>query len=314
MNQTPTTGYEAAKNGCAVGPVALGLLRFIGSDAAETLNGLLSNDVRSLAVGQGVHACLLTAEGKLVSHFFLVRRADDFLALCPPEALPPLKIALEKYLAVSDTRMEDLSAQWIALAVLGPRAAESLAQANLQGPIPVGDRLWGLPGFALLVEPAKTSETVHRLFDTGAALFSPDELEAWRVEGGVPRLGLDVDETVFPVEANLASAVHPNKGCYLGQEVIARLMNKGKPRRHLVRLKLLNPVPPGMPVFWEGADVGRLTSVARSPAFQAPLGLALLRSEAAKPGLIVDVRTPNGVVMAEVLGGEGEKSPVSLVK
>ena len=314
MPQTPTTGYEAAKTGCAVGPVALGLLRFSGPDAAETLNGLLTNDVRSMAVGRGIHACLLTAEGKLVSHFFLFRRADDFLGLCPPDALPPLKIALEKYLAVSDTRMEDLSAQWNALAVLGPRAADSLVQANFPDTIAVGDRLWGLPGFALLVEPAKTSETVHRLFDAGAALFSPDELEAWRVEGGVPRLGLDVDETVFPMEANLASAVHPNKGCYLGQEVIARLMNKGKPRRHLVRLKLLNPVPPGMPVFWEGADVGRLTSVARSPALHGPLGLALLRSEAAKPGLIVDIRTPNGVVMAEVLGGEGEKSPVSLVK
>ncbi|MGN6168234.1 MAG: CAF17-like 4Fe-4S cluster assembly/insertion protein YgfZ, partial [Solirubrobacteraceae bacterium] len=153
-------------------------------------------------------------------------------------------------------------------------------------------------GIDLLCLAAETDTLRASLQDRGAIVVSEEAAECVRIEHGRPRYGVDLDETVIPQEAGLNErAVSFIKGCYVGQETVARLHYRGKPNRHLRGLRLSAPYPPGTDLQLGDRVVGRLTSVVESPAF-GPIGLALVRREAA-PGIALVPSGENGT--AEVV-------------
>ncbi|MBL8023300.1 MAG: hypothetical protein JNK54_03320 [Elusimicrobia bacterium] len=288
-------------NGAYAGFAPLSVFRFHGPDRHEVLNGLLTNEIKSLAPQHGVHACLLSSQGKLKAHLFLQNRGEDLLGLCPRENFSILKGTLNKYLMVSESVLEEIP-DWKCLAAFLPGAVSPpLEEMGLAFPIDkefLGKSCLLLPG-----QGDSLTETLDILMSKGVNLLKFSDLETWRVEAGFPRLGTDVDDTVFPVEANLQSAVHPNKGCYLGQEVIARLSNKGQPRRQLVRLKLPSEQKLGSLVCWGEQVVGHLTSQVHSSRYHTWLGLALLFSEACDPVNKILIREHNILTPVEIFEG-----------
>jgi len=275
--------HQAAKASLAVADVSfLAKRRFTGPDAQAFLHGLLTSDIEGLAVGQAALACLLTPKGKIIAPFWLCHRGGDFLALAEPAAAAALHAGLQKFLLLSDTRLEDASDLGLFL-VLGPKAGAAAAAAT--SVFPLG------PHRLVVCRADAAANTWTALIAAGARPLGHEALEALRVEAGVPAFGREVLPEVFPQEVNLGAAISYDKGCYLGQETMARIRTYGRLQRRLVGLKTERPIVPGdvvaarasgRPGLSDGvADsvpVGQITSAVFSPALNAPLALAVVRA------------------------------------
>ncbi|MEE8550864.1 MAG: hypothetical protein V3T08_06370, partial [Gemmatimonadota bacterium] len=271
-----------------------------GERAAEMLDGLLSNDVASLA-GVGRHAFLLTVKGRVLADLRLFPRPDGLLIDVPEAALENVVATFRKYLPPMYARFEDLSGSLDQIGVYGPRAAEVVAQA-LDADVPGGHleirwlevdqtealaiRSQRLAGDGVeLVAGAEAAATLwNRLApvvaDAGGRTAGRRALEAARVEWGIPRYGVDMDDSTLAPETGLeAEAISYEKGCYLGQEVIARIHFRGHVNRFLRSLEFDGGLPDaGAHLFSGEKDVGVVTSAVHTPEF-GPIGLGYVRRE-----------------------------------
>lgn len=254
---SPPPGYRGAREGAACMRAPMALLRFRGPDVSRFLQGLLTNDVEALRGTEGQATCLLTPKGKLVSYLALYRRGEDMLALCPEESAPAARAVFAKHLPLSKTEMAEEDAPWLAL---GPRVPE-------EG-LDLGCLLPNLRARALASAPA------------GAEPLSAEAFEVLRVEAGLPAMGRDTDAESLPPELGLERAISYEKGCYMGQETMAKLKNLGRPARRLIGLTSAGPLRAGDEVRAGGRAVGRVTSVVESPRLGASLALALVGSGA----------------------------------
>jgi len=267
-----------------------GKLLLTGAEAAEYLQGQVTNDVEALAPGEGCYAALLTHKGKVVADMRILRETESLLLDTEAHALPALRRNVEMYSIGRDVQVTDQTANRAILSLVGPAA-----RAALDAEPPAAEHAWveGEHGLYVATDlgvdvicPAGAAEAVKDALgiepvDLGAA-------ECVRVESGRPRHGLDFDAATIPQEAGLNErAVSFTKGCYVGQETVARLHYRGKPNRHLRGLKLSEPGQTGDPVTFGDREVGRLGSTAVSPV-HGPIALALIRREAA-PGAEVNV-------------------------
>jgi tRNA-modifying protein YgfZ len=265
-----------------------GKLLLSGSEAAEYLQGQVTNDVESLAPGQGCYATLLTHKGKVVADMRILRGDDWLLIDTEPHALAPLKRNVDMYSIGRDVQVTDQTADRAILSVIGPDArrlldAEEHTWVDGEHGLYVATDV-GVDVFCA----AEAADAVKEAL--GVEPVDPEAAEAIRVESGRPRHGLDFDAETIPQEAGLNErAVSFTKGCYVGQETVARLHYKGKPNRHLRGLKLSEPGQTGDIVSLGDREVGRLGSTAVSP-IHGPIALALIRREAA-PGAEVTVGT-----------------------
>jgi tRNA-modifying protein YgfZ len=261
-----------------------------GGEAADFLQGQVSNDVEALAPGSGCYATILTAKGKLRTDLRVVR-GDDFFWL-DTEAIghAVLRHMLQTYSLGRDVNFEDLTQDHAILSLVGP-GADALAEP-LPGPAEhamtdTGEGLWVRTdlGLDLLVSAAKADEWRERL---GVESVSDEAVECVRIESGRPRLGFDMDAETMPQEAGINErAVSFTKGCYVGQETVARLHYRGKPNRHLRGLRLAEPAARGAEIQLGERVVGRVGSTTVSPRF-GPIALAIVRREA-EPGATVSV-------------------------
>ena len=218
-----------------------------GPEAADFLNRMVSNDVLSIETGESCDALLLTAKGRVIATLRVVRRdADDYLLLTEPElghaVLDHLRRA--RFAAKVELALEPLES----FLLLGPEAS---APAGLLA-IPTRD--YALPGFEVIGTP-----------DGGAPALSADELELLRIEAGTPRFGNEIDERIVPAEAGLEEqAISFTKGCYPGQEPVARLHFRGHTNRRLrvLRIECGNLPEPETEILCDGRAVGRITSAA----------------------------------------------------
>jgi len=303
--------YEAAWESSALADLSgWGKIVFRGEDRAEFLQGLVSCDVSALGPGQGGPGCLLTPKGKLAADFWLVNRGADFLAWASPASAESLQHSLSKYLALSATRMEELSGSWTGLYLMGPKALEALgsalgapcgaaqsgfAEAALDG-LRLG--IFHYPrlhpqGYVLLAGGGAQEPLLGALKKAGvlcSLTASREALEMIRVERAAGLYGVDMSTEHFPYEAGLEEAVCLSKGCYLGQEFMARIKNFGHVNRRLVRLKIKGEVPVGAPVFSGCQEVGRITSCGPSIRFGDFLGLAMLPVKTFDSGGPLEVR------------------------
>jgi folate-binding protein YgfZ len=236
------------------------------------------------------------------------------------ELAAPLLAGIDRYLFSERAELEDVTSAWGILTAAGPLARKTVEQA-LGGPVPDLPRRhhvtlpWegaevrvvrtddtGEEGYDLWTGPELLGRLWDRLLEAGARPVGRDAWEALRVEAGVVRYGVDVDAGTLLLEAPLPDSYSLSKGCYLGQEVVARITYRGHVNRKIVGFRFADARVPaaGAPVLVEGKEVGRITSAVRSPALRVALALGFLRREHHEPGTRVEVRDGDESLPAEV--------------
>jgi tRNA-modifying protein YgfZ len=271
-----------------------GKLLVRGSDAAEFLQGQLTNDVEALEPGQGAYAALLDRKGHVQADM-RVLRIEPHSYWIDTEAATRERVArhLEMYKVGRELEVEDVTADQAILSVIGPAAHEVTSAPPLSPEH--AHRLDGERrvvatdlGLDLIVPAGSAGEVRAELLGAGGAEVSEKAAEIARVETGRPRCGAEMGEATMPAEAGIVDrAVSFTKGCYIGQEPVARLHYKGKPNRHLRGLRLSAPAALDDPIRLGDREVGRIGTVALSPA-RGPIALAIVRREAS-PGDTVAV-------------------------
>ena len=277
--------YRALREGAAL--VDLGfrtVVRAVGVDRVTFLQGMLSNDVAALRPGEGCAALLLTIQGRVVADVRVAATDETILLDVDVRARDAFVEALERLVGEQ----------------LAPYAHREIEVADVPVRVVRASEVGG-PGMVLHVAAARAPALWDALVARGAEPCGMEALEGRRVEVGVPRVGLDMDLTVLALEVPVEDALSTTKGCYLGQEVVARGTARGHVNRGLVGLVIDGPVPPGgAPLVRDGKDVGRLTTVAYSFGLDAPAALGFVRREHWEPG--TELRVPHGhaVTLARV--------------
>ena len=270
-----------------------GKLALTGTEAREFLHGQITNDIEGLEPGHGHYAALLTHKGKMLTDLRVLDLGDELLLSCERAGLQELFNMIRRYKLGSDVELHKRTMEMGELSLIGPEARR-VAGAGALGPEEHDNLRADVAGHPVVLVAtdlgvdvfcaAEVTEAVRgALLAAGAIEVTESAAELVRVESGRPRYGADLDENVIPQEAGLNErAVSFTKGCYVGQETVARLYYRGKPNRHLRGLKLSAAVEPGTPLRLGEKEVGRVTSVAVSPV-HGPIGLALVRRQA-EPG------------------------------
>jgi folate-binding protein YgfZ len=228
-----------------------------GRDAFGWLNDLVSSDIAELQRGQATRALLLSPTGSVRAEFTVVVQDDGLLLVQDPSQQEPIGELLSRYVLSSDVTLEDRTDEVALFAFPGLSEPPPLAAGEAAStPSCLGA---GLDLLADMAEHDRVLDRLRRSFD----LAGGEDVEAWRVQAGIPRFGVDGTADDLPQECGFEDAVAFGKGCYLGQEAMAKVRNLGHPRRLLVHLQGTEPVSPGQAVQVAGKDVGRVTSVAR---------------------------------------------------
>ena len=284
-----------------------GKLLISGPDAAEYLQGQLTNDVEALAPGEGQYAALLDRKGHMQADMRVLRPAAEEIWIdTEPVAIAAASHHLQMYSIGREVKVEEVGAERVIFSLIGPRSAEVAGTAPLpenscETTTVAGTECLaaGTAGGIDLIASASEAERLRAaLLEAGADAVSATAAEVLRVESGTPRFGAEMGTATMPAEAGIVErAVSFTKGCYIGQETVARLHYKGKPNRHLRGLRLSGPAEPGAPLLLGEKEVGRLGGAVVSPAF-GPIGLAILRREA-EPGAELSVGE-DGVTAAVV--------------
>jgi folate-binding protein YgfZ len=286
--------YKALTETCGlVDRSERGKLALTGSEAKAFLAGQVTNNVEALSPGSGCYAAFLTPKGKMLGDLRIFDLGDELLLDTERSALQALFDMIRRFKIGYDVELHKRTVECGLLSLVGPEAGRMVdterladiehanARAKLEGIAVVLARTD--VGVDVVCDASHRPAVVEALLAAGARPVSEAAAEIVRVERGRPRYGTDLDDTVIPQEAGLNErAVSFTKGCYVGQETVARLHYRGKPNRHLRGLRLSEPVPVGAELRLGERAVGRVTSSVRSPRHEA-IGLALVRREA-QPG------------------------------
>jgi folate-binding protein YgfZ len=287
-----------------------GKLALSGDDAAAFLDSLLSNDIAGIAAGGGADAALLTHKGRMLAEVRVLRSEQELELDTERAGLQALFDALNNFKIGYRVELHKRTLQRGLLSLIGPGT-----DALLGASAPPSDEhehlaaeLAGRPvrlirtdlGADVLCASEDTEAIAAALAAAGAVPIEEAAAETVRIEHGRPRFGVEIGEDTMPQEAGLHErAVSYSKGCYVGQETVARLYWKGKPNRHLRGLRLDGPATPGSALSLAGQEVGRIGSFADSPRL-GPIALAMLRREA-EPGSRLAVGGASAGALATVV-------------
>ncbi|MBL9137973.1 MAG: aminomethyltransferase family protein [Verrucomicrobiales bacterium] len=309
---------------------ARGRLVMLGADRQKLLNGQVTNNIKDLATGQGCYAVLVNAKAKMISDLTVYALESELLLDVEPGRAAVVRERLEQFIIGEDVQVIDAAPYYALLALEGPRAADVLRQLGLGGSIPaatlgIGKQAtaeWGevyvanhprigTTGYDLYVPNDKVAILAESLADAAALIqgrwVGGHALELARVEAGIPRFGVDMNESNLPPEAGIADrAISYTKGCYSGQEVIARIRTYGQVAKSLRGMKLSGGGGEALPALgarlYRGEkEVGHLTSVADSPTVGGPIALGYVRKECHGPGTVLTVGTAAGPWQAEIV-------------
>ena len=295
LADTSVDAHRAMLQSCAlVDRSERGKLALSGGEAKEFLHGQVSNDIEGLEPGSGCYAAFLTPKGKMLGDLRVLDTGEELLLDCERGALQELFNMIRRFKLGRDVELHKRTLERGLLSLVGPGAravagdvpaAEHAHRAAELGGAPV--RLIATDtGVDVLCAAEDTEPVRAALLAAGAVPADEAAAEIRRVETGRPRFGIDMDESVIPQEAGLNErAVSFTKGCYVGQETVARLYYRGKPNRHLRGLRLDGPAETGDAIVLGEREVGRLGSVVESPSL-GWIALALVRREA-EPGATV---------------------------
>jgi tRNA-modifying protein YgfZ len=275
-----------------------GKLALTGGEAKAFLQGQLTNDVEALSPGEGLYAAFLTHKGKMLGDLRVLDLGDELLLDTERSALQELFTMIHRFKLGRDVELHKRTLERGLLSLIGPAARRVAGALDLpaaehscrRAEIAGADVVLAATDVGVdVVCPSQDTERVGAaLEDAGARPVSETAAECLRIELGRPRFGLDMDEGTIPQEAGLNDrAVSFTKGCYVGQETVARLFYRGKPNRHLRGLRLSAPAAPGDELHLGERAVGTVGSAVLSPD-HGPIALALVRREA-EPGSSVVV-------------------------
>ena len=293
---TVLSGYRALTDGCGLlDRSERGKLALTGPDAKAFLQGQVTNDVVGLEPGRGCYAALLTPKGKMLGDLRVLDLGDELLLDTERSALQELFNMIRRFKLGSEVELHKRTVEMGLLSLIGPDArrvagADTLGRTEHDNArAEIGARPVVLVATDLGVDvftEAGDTDAVREALD--APVVAEEVAEIVRVESGRPRYGVDLDDGVIPQEAGLNErAVSFTKGCYVGQETVARLFYRGKPNRHLRGLRLSADAVPGDELRLGEKVVGKLATVVVSPT-HGQIALALVRREA-EPGATVAV-------------------------
>jgi folate-binding protein YgfZ len=320
------SAYQAARQGAAfVDRSSRGRLVVRGGDRASYLQGLLTNDIEAVKAGAGCYAAYLTSQGRMIADLWLYELGDLILLNLAGDLRATVMARLDQFIFSEDVQLGDVSDEFAQVAVVGPLAAQvvegllddapsvrlgALAEhGNLRNRIAGSAAIvarvtdTGEPGFDVYVERGQEAWLKDRLAAAGAVELDEESAEALRVEAGVPLFHRDMDEETIPLEAGIESrAISMTKGCYVGQEVIVRVLHRGHGRvaRKLVGLTIDGEAVPaaGASVLSGDRTVGEITSGVRSPALGGPIALAYIQRDFIAPGTVLSVNGARATVAA----------------
>jgi folate-binding protein YgfZ len=320
--------YAAVRDGAGLidlSPRGRVLVR--GSEAVQFLNGLITNDMKTLEPNTWMPAAFPNVQGRLIASVRVIRLQDEgtdknvyptFLVDTEAATHERVLKIIERFTLAGDFRVNDITSQTAMLSVQGKNASIVVDSvlgeaAAVSGQNAVRQISWqpagmtaevtlvhashtGEDGFDLIVDKDHATSLWHALQQAGAQSFGYDALEILRIEGGAPRYGIDMDDTNVVTETNLDNAVSYTKGCYIGQEIIARIKYRGHVAKKLsgVMFDGTVEVDPGALInSVDGKEVGRITSVAYSPKLNRTIALAYLKYDYVTPGTDVKAATGN---------------------
>jgi tRNA-modifying protein YgfZ len=286
-----------------------GRLCIVGADREKFLHGQVTNDVLGLKPGTGCYAALVNAKGRMLSDLFIHKLENELLLDFEPGLSEQVKDRLQKFIIAEDVQVVDVSPIYGLVAVHGPEATAVLAKVVFNDP-PVAPLSWiksgeiylvrndryGLPGFDLFAPLEELARLSGLLQGAGALPVGDDAVNTLRIENGIPRFGIDMTEENLAPETGIQQrAISYAKGCYIGQEVIARIRTYGQVAKalRLIKLEGGGSLPePRVRLLKDGKEVGYITSSTCSPRFDARIALAYVRKECNAPG--TSLQTENG--------------------
>jgi len=319
------SAYAAARHRAAFvdRTAARGRVVVSGADRASFLHALFTNDITSLGPGRGCYTAYLTAQGRMIADAHVYELGDVILMTLPRDVTDAVVARLDQSIFSEDVQLGNVTETFDAIAVAGPEAA-TVVQAALQsisadalralpehgnvrtgfdGSPAIATRIAddGLDGYEVYVERGRGSALLAALERLNVPALDAEAADALRIEAGAPAFHRDMDEETIPLEAGIESrAISFTKGCYVGQEVIVRVLHRGHGRvvRKLVGLRVNgSQVPaPGSPITAADREIGRVTSAAFSPALEAPIALGYVHRDFVEPGTTVAIDGTTAIV------------------
>jgi folate-binding protein YgfZ len=311
--------YAAAQTGCVmIDAAAWGRLKFTGKNCVDFLHRMSTNDLLPLTIGQGAGTVFTTPIARIIDRVVVTVRADDVLMLTSRGNQLRVMQWLRKYVFFNDdVQIKDVTAETGMISLYGATTDQVIAQVT-------GEDLAALPphhwraaqiagvevmiaradpiasgGFHLIFDRAVQSQVWQTLLEAGVVPLSEETYQVLRVEAGLPEFGHELGDEYIPLEANLWNDVSFKKGCYTGQEIIARMESRQKLAKRLVGLRFEEPVTLPASLWLDGHEVGVATSVAHSPSL-GWIGLGYLRSSGGVEAPVVQSRSAERVVSAQV--------------
>jgi len=296
-----------------------------GTDRASYLQGLLTNDIVALKAGEGCYAAYLTAQGRMIADCYVYELGDVMLLAMSGTVKDGVMAKLDQFIFSEDVQLGDVTGTFAQIAIVGPDAAAAIAsiasgvgedmlramaehgnaRVEWAGGVAIVTRVTDLgePGFELYVDVPQAGALKETLVNAGVVELDAATAEAIRVESGVPLFGRDMDEDTIPLEAGIEGrAISFSKGCYVGQEVIIRVLHRGHGRvaRKLVGLTLDGDRVPevGSTIHSGDREIGHVTSSTASPALKRPIALAYVHRDFLEPGTTVTIGDQRATVTA----------------
>ena len=301
--------YKAARTEAALRDAShWGRLWIRGADHLDFLHRMTTNSFNGLETGQGCEAVFVEQRARIIDLGVFYRGTESTLLLLNPQSREEIPIWLDRFIFAEAIEFEDVTDKTAMLECCGPHMAKLLQQTlsldldpHQDGhliDVPTNDTLWlartdwdGHPGLRAIGPPEAIADIREKLIAAGALQMTEATWEILRIEQGMPVIGRELTDSYNPWEAGLGRAIHMDKGCYIGQEVIARLDNYDKIKQHLVGLLLQeNDLPTSDQALNDGQrEVGHITSAVHSPAL-GPIALAYVRRNACAPGTMLASR------------------------
>jgi len=309
--------YRALREGCGlIDRSWTGRLEILGADRQRFLNAYVTCDVKALQSGDGAYGFLTNPQGRILSDLVVLAHEDRLWLELPPGQTEAVAKHLGKYILADRVEIRPLE-DMQPVTLIGPGAAKALGDAALP---PSGDwkharsrvhgtevalqragRL-GAEAYTLWVSASISRLLIERLLEEpGVTPVDFEALEVLRTEAGIPRFGVDFGPENFPQETGAEEAVSYTKGCYLGQEVVARIHYRGGVQKGLRGLVFDAPAPaPGTPLLHDGREAGKTGTAVESVALGRPIGLAILHRRAAESGMRLEIAEGRGAEVAEL--------------
>lgn len=315
----PQAEFAALRGGCGVYDLGFrAKISLTGGDRVRWLNGMVTNNIRDLAAGQGAYAFLLNPQGHILGDLYAYNRGESITVDTDSGQVEKILATFHHYIIMDDVEVTNLSEQMTALGIAGPKSREVLAAAGFEisemRPLQAQSVAWQSQectlvcgedaervSYEIWLPPASVRRLWDALLAAGAAPVGSEALELNRIVSGIPRYGVDIRERDLPQETEQAHALNFNKGCYIGQEIVERIRSRGAVHRKFAGFLAdgTAQIAAGMKITAGEKEAGEITSAASllTAGGEKTVALGYIRREAGVPGREVTIGTTKAIVV-----------------